>query len=108
MLEYLQSNGFISFPAKIQEQLKLQENLKFDLYDRTILTKYYFYLNGFIRCYAYGSISNPGSIKEVFVRWFDKHLWLWNKKYYFELILHVIVRFPIKVINLFKKLVIRK
>jgi hypothetical protein len=108
MLVYLQSNQFILFPARIQEQLKLQGSLKFDLYDRTILTKYYFYLNGFIRCYAYSSISNPGSLREVFVRWFDKHLWLWNKKYYFELILHVILRFPIKVFDLFNKFEISK
>jgi hypothetical protein len=108
MLAYLQSNQFILFPARIQEHLRIQESLKFDLYDRTVLTKYNFYLDGIIRCYAYSSISNPGSFRKILIKWLDRHLWLWDKEHYSELILHVIIRFPTKVFQLFKKAPISK
>jgi hypothetical protein len=108
MLVYLQSNQFILFPARIQEQLRLQESLKFDLYDRMILTKNHPKLHGLIKCYSYSSISNPRSFRKFFISWFDQQLWIYDKKNYFEVIFHFILKFPIKVFRLFNKFAISK
>jgi hypothetical protein len=100
MLEYLQSSQLILFPARIQELLRLQGNLKFDLLERTMLTKYH--LNnctGFIRLVTRIFISNSRSYRKSLIKAFDHYLCGWGKRYYIEVILHAIMIFPNKVFN---------
>jgi hypothetical protein len=100
MLDYLRVNEFISFPANFQGQLNQMENIPLDYVEKAILAK--FSVNGFwgVR-YLWANIfvSNSKSLSKSLTKGFDHYLYVWDKRTYWEVVLHATKLFSDKFLN---------